>query len=56
MSIKAKDFYTKYVDQGKPVILYGKGLIKGDAKDLWKRKDLVETYGSLDIIASVTGS
>jgi hypothetical protein len=44
-TLTAQQFHEEYVDQGKPLLLYGEGLLTERAREKWSREGLVREYG-----------
>jgi Flp pilus assembly protein TadD len=43
--LTAQEFHEEYVDLGKPVLLFGEGLVRGRAWQAWRRQDLLDAHG-----------
>jgi hypothetical protein len=52
--LSMQEFLDEYVDQGKPVLLYGDGLVTGKVWDKWSKTGFLEAYGEREV--TVVGS
>ena len=43
--LTVQQFFDDYVDQGKPVLLYGKSAVVGDVVTKWAKEGFLQAYG-----------
>jgi hypothetical protein len=52
-NLSPEDFVREYVEQGKPVMLYGEGLIQGKAWERWARGAFETAHGATQLVSSL---